>query len=240
MKRQAGVTLLEVLVAVTLLSLLAVGMMFALRIGLFAFARTNSRLMEDRRVAGSQRAIQQELQGLIPVTAPCAGQQKTVMFQGGPESLTMISGFSLQQAWRGRPQILQMFLAPDDEGGMRLLVNETPYTGPAAMDGICIGATPDPTSFGTAVAQFQRPAQMDRSFVLADRLSRCRFFYLTPSAKVGEPGEWVQSWTKGSWPAGIRIEIVPSSPNPARLQPISVTVPMYVNRSPEVEYADHN
>src|SRR5215467_7430127 len=110
-RRQAGVTLLEVLVAVTLLSLLSVGIMMALRIGLFAFARTNSRLMDDRRVAGSQRVIQQELEGLIPVVGQCAGggMPKTLMFHGQSDSLTMVSGFSLQQAWRGRPQILQFF-----------------------------------------------------------------------------------------------------------------------------------
>src|ERR1051326_5299619 len=70
MRRQAGITLLEVLVSVTLLSLLAVGMMMALRIGLFTFSRTNARLMDDRRVAGSQHVIEQELEGLLPAVGP--------------------------------------------------------------------------------------------------------------------------------------------------------------------------
>jgi prepilin-type N-terminal cleavage/methylation domain-containing protein len=237
MRRQAGVTLLEVLVAVTLLSLLAVGMMMALRIGLFAFARTNSRLMDDRRVAGSQRIIEQELQGLMPVVAPCAGALKTVMFQGQPDNMTMVSTFSLQQAWRGRPQILQFFVSPDDEGGVRLLVNEIPYTGPAGVAALCLASTPDPTGFAR-LAQFPRPAASPVSFVLADHLSRCQFFYLTPSKKPGEPGEWVAVWTKGNWPAGIRIRMEPLNPTPARLQPITVTAPIYVNRQPEVDYAD--
>jgi general secretion pathway protein J len=237
MRRQAGVTLLEVLVAVTLLSLLSVGIMMALRIGLFAFARTNSRLMDDRRVAGSQRVIQQELQGLIPVVGPCGGMPKTLMFHGQPDSLTMVSGFSLQQAWRGRPQILQFFLGADDEGGMRLMVNEIPYTGPAGMGSLCMGSTPDLAS-GIGVGVFPRPAATPTSFVLADHLSRCQFFYLTPSQRPGEPGEWVPAWSKGQWPAGIRIQMVPLTPNPARLQPITVTAPIYVNRAPEVDYAD--
>jgi general secretion pathway protein J len=237
MRRQAGVTLLEVLVAVTLLSLLAVGMMTALRIGLFAFARTNTRLMDDRRVAGAERVIEQELQGLMPVIAPCAGVPKTVIFQGNPDNLTMVSGFSLQQGWRGRPQVLQFFVAPDDEGGVRLMVNETPYTGPPGAGLLCISSTPDPTN-GAGIGQFPRPAAAPASFVLADHLRRCQFFYLTPSPKPGEPGAWVQSWTKGTWPSGIRIDMAPLTPNPARLQPITVTAPIYVNRQPEVEYAD--
>jgi hypothetical protein len=188
-------------------------------------------------VAGSQRVIEQELQGMMPVVATCAGQ-KTIMFQGQPDHLTMISTFSLQQAWRGRPQILQFFLAPDDEGGMRLLVNEIPYTGVAGAGGFCVASTPDPAGFGVGVAQFRRPVQAPTSFVLADHLSRCRFLYLTPSAKAGEPGEWVSVWTSSRWPAGIRIEMAPSVLNPARLQPITVTAPLYINRSPEVQYAD--
>ena len=74
--------------------------------------------------------------------------------------------------------------------------------------------------------------------MLADHLSRCQFLYLTPSPKPGEPGTWQPFWTKGAWPSGIRIEMTPLKPNPARLQPITVTVPIYVNRQPEVEYAD--
>jgi len=49
---RAGVTLIEVLVAITLLSLLSVAMLFALRIGLMAYSKTNAKLMDDRRVAG--------------------------------------------------------------------------------------------------------------------------------------------------------------------------------------------
>jgi general secretion pathway protein J len=238
MRRQAGMTLLEVLVAVTLLSLLAVGMMIALRIGLFAFARTNSRLMDDRRVAGSQRVIQQEIEGLLPVVAPCAGVPKAIMFQGQSDRLTMVSSFSLQQAWRGRPQLLQLFLAPDDQGGMRLLVNETPYTGPKGTGLLCLAATPDPSGFNIGSAQFARPAEKADSFVLADHLSRCQFYYLSPPLKPGDPAVWVQQWTRGIWPMAVRIDIAPLNPSPARLQPISVTAPIYINRNPEIDYED--
>ena len=41
-RHQAGVTLIEVLVAITLLSLLSIAMLFALRIGLMAYAKTNA------------------------------------------------------------------------------------------------------------------------------------------------------------------------------------------------------
>src|SRR5262245_59487174 len=58
MRRDAGVTLIEVLVAVTLLSLLTVGMMYAMSVGFQAFQKTDRTLMENRRVAGAQRILE--------------------------------------------------------------------------------------------------------------------------------------------------------------------------------------
>ena len=71
MKRQAGVTLMELTIAVTLLSLLSVGLLFSFRIGLTAYGKIQTRLMDNRRVAGAQRILEQQLEGLMPVVAPC-------------------------------------------------------------------------------------------------------------------------------------------------------------------------
>lgn len=59
--RERGVTLLEVLIAVTLLSLLSVAMVLAMRIGLNSYERAGTRLMDNRRVAGAQRILQDEI-----------------------------------------------------------------------------------------------------------------------------------------------------------------------------------
>jgi len=243
MRREAGVTLLEVLIAVTMLSLLSVGMFLSMRIGLSAFGRTDARLMENRRVAGAQRIIDQELEGLLPALAACGMVEsvpgpRAVMFQGLPDTLTMVSTFSLQGAWRGRPQLLQFFVAPsDDGGGMRLLVNEVPYLGPISGGSLCMGIAPDPQT-GAPLPQFQRPAAGENSFVLADHLAYCRFKYLTPSPKAGEPGAWLPAWKSTGWPSGIRIEMAPVDPSAAQLQPITVTAPIYLYRDPGAHYAD--
>jgi prepilin-type N-terminal cleavage/methylation domain-containing protein len=71
MRRESGTTLIEVLIAVTLLSLLSVGMLTAMRVGFMAFSKTNDKLMENRRVAGTQRVVQEQLEGMMPVVAPC-------------------------------------------------------------------------------------------------------------------------------------------------------------------------
>ena len=142
----AGLTLMEVLIAVSLLSLLSVGMLIAMRVGLSATAKANARLIDDRRVAGTQRILEQEIAGFMPVKALCGGnppaaKASILFFQGEPQSMRFVSTYSLQQAWRGLPQILEfMVLAREDGKGVRLVVNEHLYSGPAERRGFLHGA----------------------------------------------------------------------------------------------------
>jgi general secretion pathway protein J len=222
-RREAGLTLLEVLVSVTLLSLLSVGMLYALRLGLSALSKTDSKLMDNRRVAGAQRILEQELMGLMPVLARCPGAAgAAAYFQGAPQSMRLVSTFSLDEAWRGRPKILELFVIPGENGeGVRLVVNEIPYTGPASVAPYCIGM----------------PLANPHSFVLADKLAYCRFTYLGPAKDPKDPGIWAPLWEHPAWPFGIRVEMAPLEPNQSRLQPVTVTVPIYMYRKPE-RYAD--
>jgi prepilin-type N-terminal cleavage/methylation domain-containing protein len=239
MRKDAGVTLIEVLVAVTLLSLLTVGMMYAMSIGFQAFQKTDRTLMENRRVTGAQRILEQELEGLIPVVAPCGPGIPIGFFQGEAQAMRLVSGFSLQQAWRGRPQILELFVIPGEDGrGVRLVVNEIPYAGPVAAGQLCVGRTPDPQS-GIAIPRFAPVVAGPGSFVLADNLAYCRFGYLSPVRDPKEPPAWMPGWKLPSaWPLAVRIDMAPLEPNTARLQPISVIAPVYIRRSPEITYVD--
>jgi hypothetical protein len=72
--------------------------------------------MDNRRVAGAQRILEQQLEGMMPVVAPCgAGPQgggTNAASSGRAATMRLVSTFSLQQAWRGQPQILEVFLIP--------------------------------------------------------------------------------------------------------------------------------
>ncbi len=230
----AGVTLMELLIAVLLLSLLSVGLLFALRIGLNAYSKTQTKLMDNRRVAGAQRILEQELEGLVPVVAPCGvgtegGGAPVRFFQGEPEIMRLVSTFSLQGAWRGRTQILEIFVIPGAEGrGVRLVVNEIPYQGPQAAGHMCLG----PGKF------FPAQAGPD-SFVLADKLAFCHFSYLDRPLDVNVPLRWLPRFGSVTWPQGVRIEMAPMDPDASRLQPISIVAPIHILRSPEIAYGDY-
>jgi hypothetical protein len=240
----AGMTLLEVLISVTLMALLMVGMSIAMRVGLSAYQRTTDHLMEDRRVAGAQRIIQSELEGLMPVMPPCLGMDggqsiHFVFLQAEPQYLRMVSTYSLQEGWRGTPQILEFFIIPGEKGrGVRLVVNETPYT-PATGGGFCTGTMQDAT-FGITVPRFPaQPQATETSFVLADKLAACKFSYYSRSRVPNEPfPKWLPRATGLGWPLAIRIDLEPLENNMANLQPISVLANIRLHRAPDIPYGD--
>ena len=87
--------------------------------------------------------------------------------------MRFVTSYSLQDAWRGRPQIVVLQVIPGEEGhGVRLIVNETPYTGSNQAGQMVASIDPDST------AHFIPVLPGPQSFVLADRLAYCRFWYL--------------------------------------------------------------
>jgi prepilin-type N-terminal cleavage/methylation domain-containing protein len=245
LRSQAGVTLIEIIVAITLLSALSVAMLFAMRIGLLTFQKANTKLMENRRVAGAQRLLVDQIEGLIPVVAPCTGMESGGLgppfgfFQGDAQSMRLVSAYSLQQGWRGQAQILEMAVIAGEKGeGVRLIVNELPYAGPANAGRLCKGFVPDP-NLGIMIPQFAAVEVSPASFVLADKLQFCRFSFLTADPRQSlAPPVWKPSWSMTGWPRGVRIEMAPLHADSSTLQPITVTAPIRLRRSPEIPYVD--
>ncbi|MGP8247211.1 MAG: type II secretion system protein J [Bryobacteraceae bacterium] len=247
--RDAGVTLIEMLIAVTLVGLLSVGMVFAMRIGLMIFSKTDAKLMADRKVVGAQRILEQELEGLVPFTVGCTGSEDgqtpavasavagtTPYFQGGERTMRLVSTFSLQQAWRGQPQLLDLLVVPGEPSGVRLVVNELPFS-PAAASANCTGLAVDPDS-GLPAPKFLPLVFGPHPFVLADQLAFCRFSYLMR----GTPQKPIPVWTASAgglgWPMAIRVEMAPLAPDASRLQPFTVVAPIRLHRGPEIRYVD--
>jgi len=226
-RASSGVTLMEVLIAVTLLSLLTLAMLYSMRVGLMAFTKVDGKLMQNRRVAGAQRVVEQEIAGMIPVVAPCGGS-KAPFFQGEAQTMRLVTTFSLQEGWRGHPQILELFVIPGENGdGVRLVVNEIPYSGPLSAGKLCTGSH-----------QFAPVTAGPNSFVLADKLASCQFQYLVPDDSPDKPALWKSMYTSHFWPYGVRVQMAPLQPDPSRLQPITATVPLFLFRNPEMQYAD--
>ena len=235
-----GVTLIEVLIAVSLVSMLSVGILMALRVGMSAMGKANRRLMDNRREVGARRIIEAQLAGLIPVIAIFSpGSQatgvKVPFFEGREQSMRFVSSYSLQEAARGLPQILEFQVIPGEERGVRLVVNENLYSGPLSAGAFCLGPGQDP-ELGVQTQRFIPIVVGPRSFVLADHLAYCRFSYLgaLPNKDVEQ---WSPAWIPiNRWPVGIRIEMTSLDTDAARLKPLTLTAPVHVNRDPNFEY----
>jgi len=231
---QRGVTLIELLISVTLVGLISVGVLMALRVGINAMDKTNTRLLSDRRVVGVHRIIERQVGNLIPVTALCGADasqpgRKEMFFQGEAQSMRFVSGYSLREAARGYPRILEYQVIPGERNlGVRLVVNELLYTGSASTGELCLGGS-----------QGYRPIEVGpQSFVLADQLAYCRFAFLEREPRNPADADWVSTWRDDMYPAAIRIEMEPLNPDASRLPLLSLTLPLRISKQPLAPYPD--
>ncbi len=242
MRARNGFTLIEVLIAVSLLGLLSVGILTTLRMGVTSLEKTNRRLIANRRVTGAQRALEQETANLIPVQA-ALGQdlqspgERVPFFQGEPQSMRFVSSYSLQEASRGYPRILEFTIIPGDENrGVRLVVNEHFYTGPRSAGIFCVGRMVDPIT-SRPMLRFRPIETGPQSFVLADRLAYCRFLYMSGETPP-DPYTWMPVWTREGFPRAIRVEMAPLVEDAMGLRPTTMTATIHVDRLLPFQYAD--
>jgi prepilin-type N-terminal cleavage/methylation domain-containing protein len=242
---RGGVTLIELLIAISLLSLLSVGMLMALRVGLSALDKANSKLIANRRAASVQQILASQIAGLMPVFADCPAEGpgmrpvRVPFFEGQAQAMRFVSSYSLEEAARGYPRILEFETIPGDPdvGGFRLIVNETLYSGPLSTGASCLALLPDPSQNGALTPQYRAIQAGPYSFVLADHIAFCRFFY-KERLPARAPESWVTEWRLPRLPAAVRVEMAPLVADPSRVPLAGVIVPIYVSRMPNVRYAD--
>jgi prepilin-type N-terminal cleavage/methylation domain-containing protein len=211
-RNQAGMTLIELLIAVTLFGAISASMGVVLNIAFTSMNKIDTKVDSNRRIIASERTLDQILQGLIPVVTPCAG--RPVGISGTESGLRFLSSHSLTEGSRGRPQIVELFADRSPNGGFRLLLNEFPYLGKRSLSAACT----------------QPFRVLDTSFILADRLSRCRFAYRRIDEGSGAEA-WFPVWVFPDWPSGIRIEMMPAKIQANQIQPTTVFAPILVKNT---------
>lgn len=244
LNRQSGVTLIEILIAVSLLSLLSVGVLVAMRIALNTLDKTDAHLVRNRRVANSEKILENQLAGLIVTQAewrPMPDRYELLPFQQfEAQTMRFVTTYSLQDGLRGRPQIAAFQVIPGDRGiGVRLIVNETPYTGRTQAGLMVTGVEPNPQT-GARLVRYASVVPGPQSFILADRLAYCRFVFLE---KRFEPpfALWRSDWIQPiALPLGIRIEMAPLSTVAGELHVNTFTVPLHLTRDTTTIYSDAN
>jgi general secretion pathway protein J len=227
-RSQAGLTVMEILVAITLLSLLSVGLLLALRIGARAWETAHTSLMLDRRIASANTILHNALEGAAPVLAEFARPQMAssttvVFFQGLPQSMRFVSGWSLEAGPREGLRLIELQVV-EGPRGRRVLMNDLPYLGPRQAGGFITGAQDDPRT-GEMQLFFAPIEALPTSFIIADELEACSFAYHLQE-NASEPGRWLPLWPRSDEiPNAVGIQIAARA-DTARLRPVSITVPI--------------
>jgi type II secretory pathway pseudopilin PulG len=236
--------LIELLIAVSLLSLLSVGMLIALRVGLNSLDKANAKLIANRRAASVQTILESQIANVMPVSAACPSglpgspPARVPFFDGQPQSMRFVSSYSLEEASRGSPRILEFAVIPGEQNrGVRLVVNEYPYTGPLSAGTSCLGFVENPAPGIARAPQFRAVEPGPKSFVLADSLASCQFAYMD-TVPPPEFTRWYSEWRFPKWPSAVRVEMRPLEVDPTRVPLAGLTVPIHVNRWPNVSYFD--
>jgi prepilin-type N-terminal cleavage/methylation domain-containing protein len=174
----AGFTLIEMLVALTLLALLATGIVTTFRLG----QRTYGQLVENRRgdleVVTAQRFLRQALESAYPF-ALGAGQTRFGL-EGAPDRVE-VTAMSPQAVALGHYRYA-LFLRPREDRGFDLVVRS------------------DVDRHGFAN---ERAAGEE---VLIERVASVRWSYLGAARGARRP-EWQTRWEQRKVPALIRLEV---------------------------------
>jgi prepilin-type N-terminal cleavage/methylation domain-containing protein len=221
---ERGVTLIELLISITLVAAIISGLLFAMRTSLVAYQRVNERLDEDRHALGIQQALERQISGVIPTTGAC-GPGQMAIFNGDQQSLRFLSDYSLAEGSRGYPRIIEYQVAPDKDGGVRLMINERLYGGPASIAPLCSG---------NAFAPVQITAE---SIQAIGRLAYLRIGYREYIPGSPLEGKWVPSWNRPMMPAAVRLEMQPLDSAP-RLPLQTLDVPIRITRDVGFNYGE--
>ena len=246
-RSERGVTLLELLIAVSLVAVLSTGMMLALRTSVQAYEKTGTRLESNRRTVGREQILSNQIGSAMAVMGVCSvngGPPAPVSFlSGSAAGLRLVTSYSIAEGARGYPQIAEYRVVPAENGdSVRLVVHESPYTGPQSTAAVCAGALFDNTaSFVDATSASNAAAGASSGwYVLADHLAFCRFLYhepYDPTTFLETP--WLPLWDRPFLPAAIRVEMQQAAPVAGGLPELGLTVPLRVTRDPFTHFEDH-
>jgi prepilin-type N-terminal cleavage/methylation domain-containing protein len=229
MKNQHGFTILELLIAVTLVAAISAGLLTAMRNGLLTMERTQHRLTENRRALGLQDLVARQIAGAVPILGLCGTPDSAGSFwafRGHASALMLVTNASLAQGSRGYPHVVSYHVLPNRDGTVRLEMTEALFPSPA-------GTIPFCDASGMPLI----PATTTPPTVIYDRLAYCTFSYQirNPGSLLGTT--WMEDWYLPQLPAVVRIELA-AAPGSAPNMPVRpITIPLHLSWTPG-EYHD--
>jgi len=196
-KGDSGFTLMEVLVALTLLALLMTVMLGGLRLGTRVWETTNARIDRGDEVVVLRNFLRQRLEEALPVSAAGSNRSNQPLFLGEPERLRLTSSMPASLG-EGLFQLeLALSPKPDNDRAGRLILDWQPW--------------PDATL-----------SDVGERMILDD-VAGIAFAYYTNGSRR-EEGRWLRTWQdRDLLPDLIRVDLLFPPDDPRIWQPLIVS-----------------
>ncbi len=227
-RAQSGFSLIELLIAITLVAAISAGMLTSMRNALMTMQRTQQRLQENRLALGIQDLIRRQIGGAMPVNGHCGpgdGTSTIEIFRGSANALLLVSNESITEGARGYPRVALYQVRPNPNGTVRLELSEQIFSSALSTAPFC---EPNPTVL-------HAPPDLNPS-VLLDQLAFCRFRYQNINLNTLFGREPAEDWLQPMLPYAIRIDMAPAPGSVVRLPVTSISIPLRISRSPGERY----
>ena len=220
-----GLSLIEVLVALSLLALVSASLLAATGAGLQAWLDARDAMLLDRRTADGNAQLLATIAAMVPMPATESPERGASFpfFQGEPRMMRFVTTHSATHRGRGGLRLLTLRVA-SAPGGLKLVLDEAPCQGPDGLGELLeTGARSSPGAVGGRLVFAPEFARED-SWTVADRLAVCRFAYL----RDGLDGQsvWLSLWDdQHALPRAVRIELAERTRagSAGRPRPIRIT-----------------
>ena len=219
MRQSSGFTLLELLVSITIVSLLVTTVLFGWRIALSAWEKANSRLEEERTVRSTHLLLQEQMASMVPQQIWVAGGLREFFFQGEPQAARFVSRYSLAHRAQTGLYLIEYQVAMKPDGTRQLLLNESPVNSNDSLGKQIAGVETVPGGRKLQFAAFEQGAQ---TVHLLEGLQEIRFEYFR-AGSFSQPGAWTDQWLNfnNELPRAMAIRVVAHAASGA-MQPVSI------------------
>ena len=123
----SGFTLMEVLISITLMSILTVTVHYGYRVGLDSWSRAEKTLERERRVQSVLDLMSRQLGSMVPYYSRQSldgAPVDVLLFHGANEGVRFVSTFSSGSRNAGGLRLVEYFMANATGEGMSLLMND--------------------------------------------------------------------------------------------------------------------
>jgi prepilin-type N-terminal cleavage/methylation domain-containing protein len=219
LRRCSGFTLMELLISMTVLSLLATTILFSWRIAAGAWQKASTHLERSRTVLAVNQLLEEQMASMVPYHVVTSNNIPALFFQGEALTARFLSRYSMAGRTNSGLYRIEYQIVDGPDGSKQLLMNEYAVRSREELASLMTAPDPSLASQLFRFAPFQRTPQ---TFTLIEGLKDCRFEYYQPPLPP-DPGSWVSRWTstQGELPRSMAIRIVAPA-NTADLMPVSV------------------